>query len=74
MHRARNSRKSQCTTAFVKKKSDTLSLVPMKYEIVTDLAAFGVVTMFEESNIEVLDFPRQASGLLEVKMLPKLSP
>ena len=46
----------------------------MKYEIVTDLAAFGVVTMFEESNIEVLDFPRQASGLLEVKMLPKLSP
>ena len=39
----------------------------------TNLAAFDVVTMFKESNAEVLGLP-EVSGLLEVKMLPKLPP
>ena len=38
----------------------------------TDLAAFDVATMLEESNAEVLVFPPEVSGLLEVKMLSKL--
>ena len=37
-------------------------------EFDTDLAAFGVVTMFKESNVECL-FSPEVSGLLEVKML-----
>ena len=42
-------------------------------EIDTDLAAFDVVTMLENRTSRCL-FSPEVSGLLEVKMLPKLSP
>ena len=48
-------------------------------EFDTDLAALDVVTMFEESNVEVLVLTRRSQkpevfGLFEVKMLPRLPP
>ena len=42
-------------------------------EFDTDLAALDVVTMFEESNVEVLVFTR-SFRIVRGKMLPKLPP
>ena len=42
-------------------------------ELDADLAAFDVVTMFEESNVEVLVFTR-SFRIVRGKMLPKLPP
>ena len=57
MHQARNLRKSVRRSAVVKKPG-TLPLVLSADEFDTDRAAFGVVAMLEESNVEVLVSPR----------------
>ena len=54
MHRARNLRKSERSSAFVKKVRH-VALSADEFD--TDLAALGVVTMFEESDVEVLVLP-----------------